>query len=95
MPELKLSLQLYLVNPPKNRVFLASLPTSLPSQAELFFLLFSLWTSRAAGFQLVQGQAGMSSACFYVPGMQSLCVTVDTFALLFLKARKGAAGEKG
>lgn len=66
MPELKLSLQLYLVNPPKNRVFLASLPTSLPSQAELFFLLFSLWTSRAAGFQLVQGQAGMSSVLAFM-----------------------------
>lgn len=73
-----------------------------PSPGRLSFSSFSfpcgfgMLRTRAAGFWLDRGQTrGELSACLYVPGVQPLYVTADTLALLYLKLRKGAAGEKG
>lgn len=97
MLDLKLSLLFYLVNAPKNRVFLVPLPTSLPRQAELFFLLFSLFSVgfQSCWFSACTRQAGMSSVLAFMHlAWHPLCVAVDTFALHFLKVRKrGSWGE--
>lgn len=83
-----------------SRALLAQLPTTLPRQAELFFLLFPLWISDAEDQRCYilacpRTTRGELSACLYVSSTQPLHVTLGRLALLYLKLRKGSAGEKG